>query len=147
MMRISRAQARLFGIDSPKPKRAKSPDGMNQTERLFAAVLDQAVRQERVMRWWREPLTFRLAGNTRYTPDFLVVPRIWTDWRLSIVEVKGWMRDDAAVKIKVAADMYPCFTWWLAYRAKGGGWDVRPVTRAGIGRESFHPMQIWGAMD
>lgn len=140
--RLTIAEARRLGL--AVPARPKSPDGMNGTERLFAWLLDQAVRDEWLLRWWREPFRLRLAGHTTYKPDFLVWPKCQT--RLSIVEIKGFMRDDASVKIKVAAEIYSCFDWWLVYKGRGGGWDVRKVTSRGIGRESFAPAQIWGAM-
>jgi hypothetical protein len=54
--------------------------------------------------------------------------------RLVFVETKGFMRDDAAVKLKVAASMYPAFGWLLVTRDKWG-WEVREVAAGGIGRE------------
>lgn len=51
-----------------------------------------------------EGIKLRLADNTFYTPDFLVMLK---DGTLEAHEVKGWMRDDAAVKLKVAAEMFP----------------------------------------
>ena len=68
------------------------------------------------------PLKFRLAKRTWFTPDFLVVTQ-----DLEIHEVKGWMRDDAAVKLKTCAEMFPWFRWFLAKRDKGGAWDIREV--------------------
>jgi hypothetical protein len=56
--------------------------------------------------------------------------------RLVCIEVKGgWFRDDAKVKVKVAAEMFPCFQWLLVFREKYHDWDVREVTSRGIGRE------------
>ena len=47
-------------------------------------------------------------------------------------EVKGFLRDDAAVKIKVAAKLYPFrFTMYQRQKAKaGGGWKVTDYTQA-----------------
>lgn len=52
-------------------------------------------------------LTLLLAPQCRYTPDFWTVN---TDGTLTAWEVKGFWRDDARVKLKVAADKYR----WLA---------------------------------
>jgi hypothetical protein len=89
---------------------------MNRTERKYADHL-----RERLMigeiRWWEyEAWKFRLADNTYYTPDFIVVTN---DMRIEAHEVKaywpgrdgklgktGWT-DDARVKIKVAAEEHP----------------------------------------
>ena len=104
----------------------QNPDGMNKTERRFRAEV-----APHVVKISREPFKIRLAGRTFYTPDFVVYPN---DDGPALVEVKGHMRDDAAVKLKTAASLYPEFRWLLVRAAKGG-WDVREVTDRGIGRE------------
>jgi len=54
-------------------------------------------------KWWIfEGLTFKLAANTNYTPDFVVVE----NGEVVFKEVKGHMEEDAAVKIKVFRDMF-----------------------------------------
>ena len=61
---------------------------------------------------------------TRSTPpDFAVLP---ADGVLEIHEVKGFWQDDARVKIKVAASLYPFRFVAMKARAKkhGGGWEA-----------------------
>jgi hypothetical protein len=108
----------------PKPSSKAPADGMTKLERAFAEML---ATQD--LQFWTQSIKFRLAGRTWYTPDFMVISRGW----LVFVEVKGFMRDDAAVKLKVAAEMYPCFRWLLVYRDGRHAWEVHEVTRAGIG--------------
>ncbi len=118
-------------LGRPEKRPSKPADGMNKTERAFDAMLCQARLAGLIRGWWREPTKFRLAGNTSYAPDFLV----WTTpAHLNFIEIKGFMRDDAAVKLKVAADQYPCFRWLLVVRDGRHGWEVREVTRNGIAR-------------
>jgi hypothetical protein len=69
-----------------------------------------------------EEMTFRLGPDCRYTPDF------WSlddDEVLALLEVKGFWRDDAKAKIRMASERYPQFRW-RAYRklpkAQGGLW-------------------------
>lgn len=74
--------------------------------------------------WYKfEGLKFRLADNTFYTPDYAVM---LADGTMEIHEVKGYWEDDARVKIKVAADMYPFR--FIAVKAKakkdGGGFSI-----------------------
>ncbi len=76
--------------------------GMNKTEARFYREL---------LAWPGEMLpfegvTFRLAQRTRYTPDFGFVHPTGA---LTFYEVKGFWRDDARVKIKTAARLYPWF--------------------------------------
>lgn len=96
---------------------------MNKTEAAYDAYLSQLQRDGHIQ--WRkfEGLKLRLADNTFYTPDFAVMS---ADGVIECHEVKGHWQDDARVKIKVAADLYPFR--FIAVRVKpkkeGGGWDV-----------------------
>lgn len=96
---------------------------MNKTEAEYAEHL-QILKNCGEIAWYRfEGMKFRLADNTFYTPDFAVMR---SDGRLEMHEVKGFWRDDARVKIKVAADIYP--VEFVAVRKKRGkegyGWAV-----------------------
>jgi len=96
-----------------------APGRMNKTEQAYADLLAQSPG---VLRHDFEPLKFRLADNTFYTPDFMVQT---VTGHLEIHEVKGYWTDDARVKIKVAAEKYPMFTWVAVKRgpkAKGRPW-------------------------
>ncbi|ODU22763.1 MAG: DUF1064 domain-containing protein [Sphingomonas sp. SCN 67-18] len=96
---------------------------MNKTEAAYAADLRLAEIAGDIA-WVRfEGLKLRLADNTFYTPDFAVMR---ADGQMECHEVKGFWTDDARVKIKVAAEMYPFV--FKAVRAlskkAGGGWAV-----------------------
>jgi hypothetical protein len=92
---------------------------LNKTEQAYERDLKDAVSLGDVA-WYRfEGLKLRLADNTFYTPDFAVM---LTDGQIECHEVKGFWTDDARVKIKVAAEMYP-FRFVAIKKAKGGGWD------------------------
>jgi len=94
---------------------------MNKSEQAYAAYLD-AQKFAGFILWWKfEGVKLRLADNTFYTPDFAVMT---ADRGLELHEVKGFWRDDARVKIKVAADLYPFQFIAVTARAKraGGGW-------------------------
>lgn len=95
---------------------------MNKTEAAYDAHL-WSVRGSVVVWHAFEAITLKLANNTRYTPDF-VVQR--TSGAIELHEVKGFWRDDARVKIKVAASLFPFRFIAVTARSKknGGGWDV-----------------------
>lgn len=61
-------------------------------------------------------LTIRLADHCRYTPDFFEISR---HGEMIAWEVKGFWRDDARVKIKVAASQEPWLQFWAVFRRKG----------------------------
>lgn len=96
---------------------------MNKTEQAYAAHLER-VKQSGLIAWYKfEGMKFRLADNTFYTPDFMVM---LSGGELQAHEVKGFWQDDARAKIKIAADMYPIQFKALKPLPKkdGGGWNV-----------------------
>jgi hypothetical protein len=96
---------------------------MNKTEAAYAEYLKQLQAVGGILWHKFEGVKLRLADNTFYSPDFAVMQ---ADGQLEMHEVKGFWQDDARVKIKVAADMYPFKFVALKPRAKkhGGGWEV-----------------------
>lgn len=68
-----------------------------------------------VLRHTYEGIKLRLARATFYTPDFLVV---YAD-RIELHEVKGHWEDDARVKWKTAAEMFPEFRFVAIQKIKG----------------------------
>lgn len=69
-------------------------------------------------------ISLKLAADTRYTPD------LWCllDSQLSAREIKGFMRDDARVKLMVAARQFPWISFILV-TSKNGAWihtEVKP---------------------
>jgi hypothetical protein len=88
----------------------KNDKGQNKTEARFDTFLG-GLERELAIGWYAfEPMKFRLAGRTWYTPDFMV--RLYGG-RLVAIDVKGFMRDDAAVKMKVFAAAYPFIPLYL----------------------------------
>jgi len=95
---------------------------MNKTEGAYASHLDLR-RLDGDVLWYKfEGIKLRLADNTFYTCDFAVLRR---DGAMEMHEVKGYMADDANVKIKVAASIYP-FQFYIIRKAKLG-WNMIPV--------------------
>lgn len=151
-MGLTYSQAKALGLEHLWPtggnmppvvpaERIKVPklvDGMNKLERAFWERLRGRDEGKDILRTYREPLSLRLAGRTTYKPDFVSVI---TDLERSNVvcwEIKGFMRDDAAVKIKVAAELYPWMNFVLVTRTKQK-WECRHVTSCGIARETWTP--------
>ncbi len=96
---------------------------MNKTEKAYADHLEMQRRAGEV-EWFKfEAIKFRLADSAFYTPDFLV---LMSSGFLEAHEVKGFWEDDARVKIKVAAALYPLRFKAVTAIAKkrGGGWEA-----------------------
>jgi len=99
---------------------------MNKTEAHYEIQLKAKEWSGEILWYKFEGMKFRLADNTFYTPDFAVMMK---DGTIELHEVKGYMQDDAAVKIKVAADIYP-FKFKLIYaqaKKHGGGWKITDI--------------------
>ncbi|WP_230942436.1 hypothetical protein [Burkholderia stagnalis] len=89
---------------------------MNKTEAAYADLLAARLHVGEVVEFKFESLKFRLADHTWYTPDFAVV---LPDGTREIHEVKGRWTDDARVKIKVAAELFPHYLFIAIRRVKG----------------------------
>ena len=96
---------------------------MKKTESAYAQHLEGRRIAGEIAWFCFEGVKFRLADNTFYTPDFMVM---LADGQLEAHEVKGHWHDDARVKIKVAADRYPFRFLAVKVRTKkdGGGWQI-----------------------
>ncbi len=92
----------------------------SKLEASYATHLDFRKAAGEIDEWRYEPLTFHLAPRTTLTPDFAV--RIGN--KLEIHETKGFRREDAMAKLKIAAKMYPWFEWYLVEKGKAG-WSVQ----------------------
>lgn len=98
---------------------------MNGLERRYSERLDVLVFNRAIRSYRYESVKLRLADRTWYTPDFEVVR---SDGCVEYHEVKGFMRDDAAVKIKVAAEQYPERAFVLVQRKKSE-WIITTIGR------------------
>lgn len=59
-------------------------------------------------------MKLKLAPNTFYTPDFVVT----FEDRIELHETKGFWEDDAKIKIRTAAAMFPEFAFIAVYHRK-----------------------------
>lgn len=84
---------------------------LNKTERAFYDVLlSRGYRRVGV-----QDITLKLADDTRYTPDFSA---IGPNAEMIFFEVKGFFRDDAKVKLKVAARQHSWAQFYLVKKVK-----------------------------
>ena len=104
----------------PIPKALVQVDtGMNKTEAAYDRHLELRRMAGEVAWYGFEAAKLRLAYKTFYTPDFLV---ILADGEVQFHEVKGFWRDDARVKIKIAAEQLP-FRFLAIHKTKDG-WET-----------------------
>jgi hypothetical protein len=120
---------RRMGLREPRPigplpvgrsSTRREAGDMNKLEAAFIReILEPARIRGEVEAWEFEGIKLRLAGRTWYTPDFFVVrPGLVYE----LYEVKGFWRDDARVKIKVAAERWAAFQFFGARKGKRG-WE------------------------
>lgn len=94
------------GVTEPRDR------GMNKTEAKYARHLQGEKEAGRINAYWYEGWKIRIADNCYWTPDFVVIDCDgfveWHDckayWRKA---GKVGITDDAAVKMKAAAEIYP----------------------------------------
>lgn len=93
---------------------------MNQTEKRYSDRLELLKRAGEILWYEFEPANLRLADKCFYKVDFLVLTK---DSALEVHEVKGFLTDDALVKIKAAAEKFPFKFIMVQYIKKQ--WEVR----------------------
>ena len=91
-----------------KPMRVNPYEGMNQTEARYARNLDlKMLSGVGLIEWRFDEINLRLGNNLHYRPDFFLV---FVD-HFEMHEVKGFWREDARAKIKMAVRLFPWFRW------------------------------------
>jgi hypothetical protein len=110
--------------DASKYGKRHKPGVMNGTEEAYAELLQARTVAGDVIGWWFEAMTFKLADDTRYTPDFVV---LLEDGSIECIDAKGGGPIDpkSLVKIKCAAEKFYQFKFVIEQKqAKkhGGNW-------------------------
>ncbi|WP_151775921.1 hypothetical protein [Acinetobacter colistiniresistens] len=93
---------------------------MNQTEQKYADHLEGLKILGEIAWFAFDSMKFRLADKTFYSPDFIVMK---ASGELEAHEVKGHWEDDARVKIKVAAGMFPIPFIAVKRNSKNNTWE------------------------
>lgn len=128
---VQRAISDAVAHENKKRVRQHEGDGMNKTERAFLEHLKVQYPAD-VHR--PHALSFRLANGSNYRPDIIstILVQRRTDGnepaiQMTAWETKGFMREAAAVRIKIAASLYPEIAFRLVTKRKGGEWDIQEI--------------------
>lgn len=76
----------------------------NKLEAAYAEHLEADRQAGKILRWWPKPMKFRLANKCWYNADFMVQA---LDGSLAIHETKGFLREDAHLKLKFLTKEFP----------------------------------------
>ena len=97
--------------------------GMNKTEAAYADLLESKRLSGEIAGWWYESVNLRIGVKCFYKPDFMVMQN---DGRIEFHETKamwsnraGW-QDDARVKVRAVAELFPMFKFVAAVKKKDG---------------------------
>lgn len=113
----------LILMSAIRAKAYKKKGTMNKTEAAYAAILEDYKKAGDIRDYYFEAYTLKLGKDCRYTPDFAV---ILNDGELEFHEVKGFWRDDAKAKLRIAARMFP-HRFRCVQKSKSG-WDITDFT-------------------
>ena len=122
------------GINRARARRVAG-DTMNRVEREWSRQLQLQLIAGQIRWWGHEPMRFKLAKGSTYTPDFAV---ILLDYSVRFDEVKGqrgWKLDDEGrTKWKIAGELFPWFLFCGQMKSKQG-WE----------EELYQPSRQWPA--
>lgn len=113
------------------------PGTMNKTETQYSQHLSLRRHAGDIEAFWFEGMTLKLAQDTRYTPDFVVLRK---DGFIEMHDTKGakkilrkdgsretvaYSQEDSKLKIKVAAEMFPFRFVFVFFDKALGSWVER----------------------
>jgi hypothetical protein len=104
---------------APGPDPCDPYRGMNGLERDFAHLLESQGVTYRF-----NAVRLKLGEGAWFKPDFVTCE----ETGMRIFETKGFMREAANVRIKVAASLYPMWPFFLVKRV-GGEWTFEEVKK------------------
>ena len=91
----------------------------NKLEAAYELELEAQKQRGEILWYVFEGMTLKLAEDTRFTPDFVV---LLANGEIECRETKSIWRDDSKVKIKVASQLFPFrFVAVYAVPKKDGG--------------------------
>ena len=120
-----------------RPMKRRVPGTMSETEERFAELLEELMLDKQIISYAFEPITFKLADKTRYTPDFMSVNTDPTrgvcfyEIKASEYHASGKSNQmNSLTKLKVCARTFPQFYFFKCYprkKSEGGAWMIEPV--------------------
>jgi len=116
---------------APKPYAPGMPAKMNKGETAYAFHLKALADADEIFAFGYEAVRLELANRTTLLPDFFVRLK---DGTIEFHEVKGrkgetfYCKEDAWLKLKVAARAYHFWTFYVVWPAPGSaGWRKQRV--------------------
>lgn len=103
----------------------EKPKFDSKLEQAYDQYLAALKHGGEILQYWYHPLTIKLPGGLRYTPDFMVWP---AEGRVQLHECKGWSKNlrDGMTRLHIAGGIFICYEWSLVKQVKGQ-WEVRPI--------------------
>ena len=106
----------------------REPGEMNGLERKYAAHLEVRKLAGEIADWKFDSWKVRLLDDKCWlVVDFMVM---LADGTIQFHECKGFMEGDAWLKLKMAAEFYWMFDFFLVKakkKAEGGGWEIKKI--------------------
>lgn len=100
---------------------------MNGTETAYAQRLDALKHDGTIIDWKFHVLRVRLADNTYYEPDFIVMT---AERELQIHETKGTFTTPLGqAKVKMCAEVLPWFRVFKCSKQKDGSWVIQEFNK------------------
>ena len=132
-----RLAARRNAHNTPKGGQRKppAPHRMNKGETRYRDHLDKLKLAGVIRSYQFEAVRLLLGANTTFLPDFFVVT---ADRLIEFHEVKGrkgqtfYAKEDAWLKLKTAASLYPFWTFRVAWPGEGGAWKTKEIDVAAM---------------
>lgn len=123
---VSSSEAQTSGaVGYQKSRDASRPAFDSKLEAAYDQYLSALKHAGEIQAFWYHPLTLKLPGGVRYTPDFMVWPN---EGKVQIHECKGWSKNlrDGMTRLKLASGLFSCWDWRLVKKNRGK-WEVSAI--------------------
>ena len=119
------SDARLNVCAAQQVRDASRPVHDSKLEASYELYLSALKHAGEIQQYWYHPLTLKLPGGIRYTPDFMVWPN---EGKVQIHECKGWSKNlrDGMTRLKLASGLFSCWDWRLVKKNRGQ-WEISAV--------------------
>lgn len=125
--RAAQPEAPKTGLDALYALGRIAKGKMNGTETAYAQRLEALKHDGTIIDWKFHVLRVRLADNTYYEPDFIVMT---AERELQIHECKGsFTTDKGQIKVKLCAEVLPWFRVFKCSKQKDGSWVIQEFNK------------------
>ena len=106
---------------TPTTPKYKTTNGLFVRSQYEKTVIDNMVRQKRIIKYEPESIPYKIIETRKYTPDLILPSGVW-------VELKGWLRRDDRILLRRVVAAYPTRNFCILFQRERPWAKGKPTT-------------------